>query len=84
MKILWRLVVVVITTAQLNSKKSQLRLVAVSNPARTMSEICDSENLREWSQLEIRHECLSSVNHSAKTVYHIIIKKLFWLTETLF
>ena len=36
--------VVVITTAQLHSTKSELRFCAGSNPARGVSEICDGEN----------------------------------------
>ena len=36
---------VVITTAQLHSTKSELRFCAGSNPACGVSEICDSENL---------------------------------------
>ena len=37
--------VVVITTGQLHSAKSELRFCAGSNPAGGMSEICDGENL---------------------------------------
>ena len=37
--------VVVITTAQLHSRKPELRFCAGSNPARGMSEICDDEDL---------------------------------------
>ena len=37
--------VVVITTAQLHSTKSELRFCAGSNPARGVSEICDGEDL---------------------------------------
>ena len=36
---------VVITTAQLHSTKSELRFCAGSNPVCGVSEICDSENL---------------------------------------
>ena len=46
--------VVNITTAQHHSTKSELRFCAVSIPARSMSEICDSEDLWQWSQQEIR------------------------------
>ena len=46
--------VVVITTAQLNSTKSEFRFCAGSNPARGVSEIRDGEDLRQSSQLEIR------------------------------
>ena len=42
---LWRRGVVVITAAQLNSTKSELRLCAGSNPARGVLEIRDGEDL---------------------------------------
>ena len=41
----WRRGVVVITTAQLHSTKPELRFCAGSNPARSVSEIHDGENL---------------------------------------
>ena len=41
----------------------------VSTP-RGVSEICDGENLWQWSQLETRRKRLSSVNHFAKTIHH--------------
>ena len=41
----WRRGVMVITTAQLHSTKSELRFCADSNPARGVSKICDGENL---------------------------------------
>ena len=37
--------VVVITTAQLHSTKPELRFCAGSDPARSVSEICDGEDL---------------------------------------
>ena len=43
---LWRLGVIVITTAKLHSTKSELTLCAGSNPARDVSEIRDAEDLR--------------------------------------
>ena len=46
--------VVVITTAQLHSTKPEFRFCAGSNPARGVSEICDGEDLWQWSRLEIR------------------------------
>ena len=46
--------VVVITTAQLHSTKTELRFCAGSNPAHGVSEICDGEDLWQWSRLEIR------------------------------
>ena len=42
---MWRRGVVVITTAELHSTKSELRFCAGLNPARGVSEICDGENL---------------------------------------
>ena len=47
----WRRSVVVITTAQLHSTKSELRLCAGSKPARDVSEIRNVEDLRQWSRL---------------------------------
>ena len=46
--------VVVITTTQLHSTKSELRFCTVSNPAHGVSEIHDGEDLWQWSRLEIR------------------------------
>ena len=46
--------VVVITTAQLHSNKSEFRFCAGSNPACDVLEIRDGEDLWQWSQLEIR------------------------------
>ena len=40
-----RIGVVVITTEQLHSTKPELRFCGGSNPARSMGEICDSEDL---------------------------------------
>ena len=37
--------VVFITTTQLHSKRPQFKFYAGSNPAISMSEICDGENL---------------------------------------
>ena len=42
---LWHSGVVVITTAQFNLTKTQLRFCIGSNPARSVSEICDGQNL---------------------------------------
>ena len=41
-------------TTQHHSTKPELRFCAGSNPARGMSEICDGEDLWQWSRLEIR------------------------------
>ena len=50
----WCSRVVVITTAQLNSTKPELRFCATSNPAFGVSGIRDGEDLWQWSWLEIR------------------------------
>ena len=50
----WNHSVVVITIAQLHSTKPELRFCAGSNPARSVSEIRDGEDLWQWSRLEIR------------------------------
>ena len=52
--VLWHRGAVVTTTAQLHSTKPELRLCGGSNPASGVSEICDDENLWQWSRLEIR------------------------------
>ena len=51
---MWRCGAVVITTAQLHSAKLKLRYCAGSNPARSVLEIRDGEDLSQWSWLEIR------------------------------
>ena len=50
----WRRGVVVITTAQLHSTKPELRFCVGSNPAGSVSEIRDGEDLLQWSRLKIR------------------------------
>ena len=68
---LWHLGVKVITTAQLHSTtRSELRFCAGSNPACGILENCNSENLWQWSRLEIRCKHLSLVNHSKKAIHH--------------
>ena len=68
---MWRHGVVVITTAQLHSAKPELRFCTGSNSARGVSEICDGEDLWQWSRLEIR---LNAFRRSAiPQKQHIII-----------
>ena len=62
--------VVVKTTAQLPSAKSELRLGESLNLACSVLEIGDGGNLWKSSQLEIRHKRLSLVIHSAETIHH--------------
>ena len=66
----WRRGVVVITTAQLHSTKPELRFCAGSNPARGVLEICDGEDLWQWSRLEIR---LNAFRRSTKPQKQFII-----------
>ena len=65
--------VVVISTAQLHSTKLELRFCAGSNPARGVSEICDGENLWQWSQLEIRLNAFRRSTIPQKQIIIIII-----------
>ena len=44
----------VLTDAQFQSTKPELRFCAGSNPARRVSDIRDGEDLRQWSRLKIR------------------------------
>ena len=67
---LWRCGLVVITTKQPHPTKSSLRFSAGSNPPREVSEICDGENLWQWSCLEIR---LSTFHRSAILQKQLII-----------
>ena len=52
--ILKKVSVVVITTAQLHLIKPQFRFSAGSNPARSVSEIRDGEDLWQWSSLNVK------------------------------
>ena len=47
-------ILIIITTAQLHSTKSELRFCASVNPANSVLEAYDEENLRQESRLEIR------------------------------
>ena len=72
---LWRRGIVVITTAQLHLTKPERRLCAGSNPARGVSEIRDSEDLWQWSRLEIRLNafCWSTIPQKPLIIIIIII-----------
>ena len=67
---LWHRSVVVNTTTQLHSTKPELRFCAGSNSAYDMLEICDGEDLWQWSRLEIK---LHTFCHSAIPQKQIII-----------
>ena len=71
-KTLWR-GVVVITTAQLPLTNPELKFYRCSNPARDVSEICDGENLLEWSQLEVRLNTFRQSTIPQKQVIIIIV-----------
>ena len=58
----------IITTAQLHSTKPEPRFCAGLNPACSVSEIRDGEDLWKWFRLEIRLN--ASVNHTTETIYH--------------
>ena len=60
----------VITTAQLHSTKPEIRLCASSNPVCGMSEICNGEDLWQWSLLEKKAESYSPFNNATKTIHH--------------
>ena len=76
----------VITIAKLYSTNSGLRFYAGSNPALSVSEICDGENIQrcsQWSCLKVRRKHnvrrkrkvrrkrYSSVNYSTKTNHYM-------------
>ena len=79
--------VVVITTAQFPSAKSEFRFCTGSNPARDVSEICDGGNLWQWSRLEIKHKRLLLVRHSTKRIHlhhhhhHLKRSKMFLMQK---
>ena len=68
----WCCGVLVITTAQLHTTKPELRFCAGSNPARGMSEICNGEDLWQWSLLEIRLNAfhLSTIPQEQFNIFH--------------
>ena len=51
--------VVATTFAHLHSTNPELRFFTGSNPAAGVSEVCDDENIRQWSLLEIMPNILS-------------------------
>ena len=46
--------ITVITTSQLHLIKPELRFYTGSNPAYGVSEICNGDNLWQWSRLQIK------------------------------
>ena len=71
-----RLGVVVITTAQLHSTKSEVRFCAGSNPARGVLEIRVSEDIWQWSRLEIKLNAFHRSTIPQKQFISIIIIKI--------
>ena len=66
----------VITTAQLRSTKPELRFGAGSNPALSVSEIRDGEDLWQSSRLEIRLNAFrrSTIPQKQFIIIHQFIK----------
>ena len=63
----------VIATAQLHSTKPKLRFCAGSDPAPGVSEICDGEDLCQWSRLGIRLNAFRRLTIPQKQFIMIII-----------
>ena len=61
-KALWPHGVVVISTVQLYLSKPELRSCGGSNPICSMSEICNSEDLWQWSWLKIGQNTFHRLN----------------------
>ena len=74
----WHRGEVVIVTAELHSTKPGLRFGAGSNPVRSVSEIRDSEDLWQWSRLEIRLNafCRSTIPQKQFITIFIIIMEI--------
>ena len=70
-KFIWGHNIVFIITAQLRSTKPEPRFCTGSSPACCVSEICNGENLWQWSWLEIRLNILL-VNQLANTIHQFI------------
>ena len=70
-----------VTAAQLHSTKPEIRFCTGSNPARSMLEIHDGEDLWQWSQLEIRVNafCWSTIPQKKKNSKKKLTKCLFSL-----
>ena len=66
----------VITTAQLHSTKPKLRFCADSDPAPGVSEICDGEDLSQWSRLGIRLNTFRRLTIPQKQFIIIIIRHI--------
>ena len=66
----WRRGVVIISTPQLHSTKSELRLSADSNLAYSVTKIRDAEDLWQWSLARYKAKRLLSVNHITKRIHH--------------
>ena len=80
---MWRRGVVIITSAQLHSTKSELRFCAGSKPARGLSVIRNGEDLWQWSRLEIRLNvfCRSTIPQKQFIIIIILLADLtFWST----
>ena len=75
---MWRLGVVVIPTAQFHSTKRELRFCAGSNHAPGVSEICDGEDLWQWSQLELNAFCRSVIPQKQFILRYLLKRGMTW------
>ena len=78
--LLWHHSVVVITTAQHHSPTPGLSFCTSSNPGHDLLEICDGENLWQWSWLEIRLNAFirSTIPQKEFTII-IIFRRSNWI-----
>ena len=60
----------VVTAAQLQSTKPELRFCTGSNHAHSVLDIPDCEDLWPWSRAGNKAKHLLSVNHTTKTIHH--------------
>ena len=72
----------IITTAQLHSTKPELWFCTGSNPAGSMLEIRDVEDLWQWSRLEIRLTAILITKVQNKTSSNSYFKNLFNENDT--
>ena len=73
-----------ITTANLDSTKPELRLCAGSNPTRSVLEIHDGDDLWQWSRLEIKLNafCRSTIQQKNSSSSGSSSQNFAWLYQT--
>ena len=79
----WPCSVVIITTAKLHLTKPELRFCAGSYLTCSITEICNGENLSQFSQLEIRLKAFrrSTISQKSLLSSYNSLKRLFELIE---